>query len=519
MCRPTNTRKTNVYDPMLSELRSTFASNKTKELSWRREQLRQLKRMVHENHEQLTAAIRADLGGYKMRGIFDLMGSVKEADHALKNLDRWTKPKRVTHDDGLPINVLSKSEIRYEAKGVVLIISPWNYPIELALTPLVSAIAAGNCAVIKPSEISVNSTAALAELIPRYMDQTAIRVECGAVEETTLLLQLRWDHIMYTGNGAVARIVMAAAARHLTPVTLELGGKSPVYIDESCVGSKMDLAVERISFAKWTNAGQTCVAPDYVLVHEKVKKTFLEKMEAQAKAAFGETEALRKKSPDFCRIINARHTARLLNLVSSTSAKTVIGGEFAPESSCGGEKETDQNYVPPTILLEPELSDAVMREEIFGPLLPVLGVSSAEEAVKTINTVCDTPLALYVYSENNSAVESILGKTRSGGVCVNSSIEQFLNHHLPFGGVGASGMGMSHGKHGFDEFTHKRSVMHKDTTLVTAGVPYHHTPLWLYDAAVTHFIGGYWNWASKAVSSMASFGVGAPDEVYMKLAC
>jgi len=166
---------------MLSELRSTFASNKTKELSWRREQLRQLKRMVHENHEQLTAAIRADLGGYKMRGIFDLMGSVKEADHALKNLDRWTKPKRVTHDDGLPINVLSKSEIRYEAKGVVLIISPWNYPIELALTPLVSAIAAGNCAVIKPSEISVNSTAALAELIPRYMDQTAIRVECGAV--------------------------------------------------------------------------------------------------------------------------------------------------------------------------------------------------------------------------------------------------------------------------------------------------------------------------------------------------
>jgi len=447
--------------------------------------MHQLKKMVSENHEQFTAAVLADLGGMKFRGLLDIMGCVKEADHALKNLEKWTKPKRVAHDDGMPINLLSKSEIRQEAKGVILIISPWNYPIELALTPLVSAIAAGNCAVVKPSELSVHSTAALAELLPKYLDQDCIRIECGAIPETTALLKCQWDHIFYTGNGMVGRIVMAAAAKHLTPVTLELGGKSPVYIDATCSGSKLDLACERISFAKWMNAGQTCIAPDYILVHDDVKEAFLQKMKQKIEHAFGKTEEERASCTDYGRIISSRHARRLTELVDSTSASTLCGGTQAGTTNIEG------RFVPPTILVEPKESDAVMREEIFGPILPVMGVSSAEEAVAVANRVCNKALALYIYSEDSKTTQMIMDNTISGGVCVNSSVEHFMNHHLPFGGVGASGMGCSHGKHGFDEFTHRRSVMYKDTTVLTQGIPFHHHPSWVYDGGARFFITGF----------------------------
>ena len=211
------------------------------------------------------------------------MGAVKEADFALSNLKNWTSPTRVTHDDGIPLNILSRSEIRHEPKGVVLIIAPWNYPILLALIPMVSAIAAGNCIVVKPSEVSVNSTKILADLMPKYFDSECIRVVTGAVPETTALLAQKWNHIFYTGNGAVGRIVMTAAAKHLTPVTLELGGKSPVYIDKSC---NLDLTVERISMAKWSNAGQTCIAPDYIMVHKDIEAAFLSKMQATLQKAY-----------------------------------------------------------------------------------------------------------------------------------------------------------------------------------------------------------------------------------------
>lgn len=511
MCKPTQTKAmcnqtdakavdcTIDYKPMVNELRSSFASGKTKDLAWRRQQLKQLKLMVSENHEQFTAAVLKDLGGMKFRGLLDLMGCVKEADFALKNLEKWTAPMRVAHDDGLPINLLSKSEIRYEAKGVILIIAPWNYPIELCLTPLVSAIAAGNCAVVKPSEVSVHSTAALAKLLPKYMDQTCIRLECGAVPETTALLAMKWEHIMYTGNGAVARIVMAAAAKHLTPVTLELGGKSPVYIDKSVgTGAQLDLAVERISFAKWMNVGQTCIAPDYVLVHEDVKEAFLRKMKRRIESAFGSTEEARSKCPDLGRIISARHAARLAGLAESTSGSALVGGVGA------GTIDVEGRYIPPTILVEPGLSDAVMREEIFGPILPVLGVASAGEAVATVGRVCDKPLALYVYAQDRAVSDAVVAGTASGGVCVNSSVEHFLNHHLPFGGVGGSGIGCSHGKHGFDEFTHRRAVMCKDTTLLTQGIPFHDHPAWLYDQAARFFLTGY----SDLVSTPAAVATG-----------
>jgi len=517
MCKPTNaassgkTQKQQIprqsssgsYEPMIAELRQTFATGKSKDLAWRRQQLRQLKKMVSENHEQFTAAVLKDHGGMKFRGLLDLMGCVKEADFALKNLATWAKPKRVAHDDGMPVNLLSKSEIRQEAKGVALIIAPWNYPIELALTPLVSAIAAGCCAVVKPSEVSIHSTAALAELIPKYLDQQCIRVECGGIPETTALLKLQWDHIMYTGNGMVGRIVMAAAAKHLTPVTLELGGKSCVYIDRSCSGSKLDLACERISFAKWMNVGQTCIAPDYVLVHDDVKEAFLQKMKVKIGNAFGKTEEERAQCADFGRIINSRHAQRITGLIQSSKGTTLIGGTQA------GTIDIEGRFVPPTILVDPKESDAVMQEEIFGPVLPVQGVANADHAVAVMNRVCNKSLAMYLYSEDEKVTQKIMDSTISGGVCVNSSIEHFMNHHLPFGGVGGSGMGCSHGKHGFDEFTHRRAVMYKDTTVLTQGIPFHHQPSWLYDAAIRMFVTGFSDLATIPVAMATGLGAAA----------
>jgi aldehyde dehydrogenase (NAD+) len=250
-----------IYHGMMDELRASFNSGKTKSLEWRRAQLRAFMLMCQENHEEITAAVRADHGGFKMRGVMELV-MFKEAEQALKNLDTWAAPEVVSNN--MPMGVpLGKALIRKEPKGILLNIAPWNYPISLALQPAVSAIAAGNCVVIKPSEISENSAALIKKLVEKYMDNSCIKVVLGAHLETGALLEQKFDHIMYTGNGAVARIVMTAAAKHLTPVTLELGGKSPVYVDKSAA---IDTAVARISFGKWLNVGQTCVAPDYILV-------------------------------------------------------------------------------------------------------------------------------------------------------------------------------------------------------------------------------------------------------------
>eukprot|EP01059_Diplonema_ambulator_P021865 TRINITY_DN3634_c0_g2_i2.p1 TRINITY_DN3634_c0_g2~~TRINITY_DN3634_c0_g2_i2.p1 ORF type:complete len:456 (+),score=137.29 TRINITY_DN3634_c0_g2_i2:103-1368(+) len=366
--------------------------------------------------------------------------------------------------------MMGKSFIRKEPKGVVLLIAPWNYPIELVMTPLVSIIAAGNCAVIKPSEVSVHSSALLEKLINKYLDTSCIKVVQGEVPETTALLKLPWDHIFYTGNGHVGRIVAKAAAEHLTPVTLELGGKSPVIVDKS---AKLDTVVARVSAAKWFNVGQTCIAPDYVLIHKDLEKEFLEKMK-KVLAGYGTDPA---QSADWGKIISARHVARVSSLLKDTKGTIFTGGLDSVNA--------DAQYFPPTIVTGPSLDEPLLKEEIFGPILPVIALNEMSEAVNVVNKVCDKPLALYVYSENPSFVKSILDQTLSGGVGINTCVEHFMNIHLPFGGVGPSGYGACHGRHGFDDFTHRRACFKQDTLIKKdASLPPPPVPDKMYDILV-----------------------------------
>jgi len=332
-----------------------------------------------------------------------------------------------------------------EPLGVVLIIAPWNYPFSLWLKPLIGAIAAGNCAVVKPSEVSRHCSHTAALLLPRYMDQGCIRIVEGAVKETTLLLQQQWDHIFYTGNGTVGKIVMKAAAEYLTPITLELGGKSPTIIDDSV---NLDVAARRLCWAKFTvNAGQTCVAPDYVLVTKDTKDAFLAKMAAVLKEFYADNV---KESKDYSRIINENHTKRIKSLIDGQ--KIFIGGEV----------DVAQRYIAPTILQDVDPSSPVMQDEIFGPVLPVLEIENVDEAISFINAR-PKPLALYIFSNNKQNQSKIIARTSSGGVSVNDAVLHVICPELPFGGVGASGMGAYNGKATFDTFTHRKSVLQRAT--------------------------------------------------------
>jgi len=437
------------YTAMMDELRGVFESGLTKDLAWRKQQLSQVMKMCKERHADITAAINADHGGSKLRGLADTMTVFGDAELALANVDSWAAPETVPHD-----SMLGKSMIRKEPKGIVLNIAPWNYPVSLALQPMVAAIAAGNCCVIKPSEVSTHSATLISKLVAEYMDTRAIKCVEGGIPETQGLLDQRFDHIMYTGNGAVARIVMSKAAKHLTPVTLELGGKSPVYVDST---ASIDATVNRISAAKWLNAGQTCVAPDYVLVHKSKHDELVKGLQGVINKDFSSNP----KDSEFGRLINERHVGRVQSLLESTSGNVINGGLDTVDAA--------GHYIAPTLVLNPKEGEGIMKQEIFGPVLPILPVENEDEAISTINRVCNDPLALYVFSEDNAVVDKVLDSTNSGGVCVNSAMEHLGNHNLPFGGVGNSGTGAYHGKHGFDEFSHKRSVLYKDTTFTKGG--------------------------------------------------
>ena len=427
------------YGPLLEGLRKEYSTCKTKDLAWRRAQLKNIIKMVHENYEAMRDAVLADHSGPRLRGIVDVLGTLEEAKKCLKNLNKWAKPKQVSSK--MPGQ---RSEIRYEPKGIVLIIAPWNYPIDLTLRPLLSAIAAGNCVVVKPSEVSSNCEAVLKRLIPQYLDSSCIQVVTGGVAETTALLAQQWDHIFYTGNGFVGKIVMKAAANFLTPVTLELGGKSPTIIDKS---ANLDQAVERISTAKFINAGQTCIAPDYILVHEDVKDELVKKFKAHVRMMYGKNPQLSKH---YGRIIAPQHVDRVEQLIKSSKAKVAFGGAV----------DKDDRYIAPTMLVGTETSEPIMREEIFGPVLPLRPVASMDEAISVVNSVCDRPLALYIFAQDPAVVEKVLLHCQSGSACVNSAFEQIDNTELPFGGLGASGTGAYHGHYGFLEFSHQRSTMH-----------------------------------------------------------
>lgn len=425
---------------VVARLRATFDTGRTRPLDWRRGQLGRMKALLVEREAELLDALRADLGKPPTEGWATDIGIViSEIDHARRHLRRWAKPERVW----APLATRpGKARIVREPLGVVLVIAPWNYPIQLMLSPLIGAIAAGNCAVAKPSEVSAATSAALARLVPQYLDTDAIAVVEGGVPETQALLAEHFDHIFYTGNGRVGRVVMEAAARHLTPVTLELGGKSPVIVDDS---ADLEVAARRVAWGKFLNAGQTCIAPDYVLVAGGLEDRFVEHVARAVTTFYGDDP---KASPDYARIVNDQHFERLVGLLDSGDA--VIGGDH----------DATQRYLAPTVLRDVPSDAPAMRDEIFGPILPVLSVGSIDEAVEFVNGR-DKPLALYVFSQSGQVRDHVLERTSSGGAGVNATMFHVAIPELPFGGIGASGIGAYHGRTSFDTFSHRRSVLRK----------------------------------------------------------
>ncbi len=427
----------------VADLREVFAAGRTRPLSWRLGQLEALETLITEREDELCEALRADLGKGRFEAWIGELGVLRaELRHARKHLPQWVRPQRVPVP--LPLQP-ARAEVLREPLGVVLVISPWNYPLQLALSPLLGALAAGNCAVLKPSEVAPASSEVLAEWVPRYLDPDAVRVVQGGVPETQALLAQRWDHVFYTGNGRVGRIVMRAAAEHLTPVTLELGGKSPTVV---FADADLRTAARRIAWGKFFNAGQTCVAPDYVLVEESAEEAFLDALGEALRRFYGEDPS---RSPDYARIVNERHFDRLLGLLEG-------GGQVV----FGGGHERASRYIEPTVLRQVPPRAPIMQEEIFGPLLPVLTFREDREVVERI-TSGEKPLALYVFTREGARAERVIAATSSGGACINDVVVHLSVPDLPFGGVGESGMGAYHGRASFETFSHRRSVLHKGT--------------------------------------------------------
>ena len=406
-------------------------------------QLQQLRAMFVEQQERMIDALVADIGKPRIEAYTsEIAFTLNEIDHTLKHLDAWTKPQKVK----VPLSFKpGRARIRPEPLGTVCIIAPWNYPIQLLFAPLVPALAAGNTAVLKPSEVTPTVSALLEELVPQYFDDRIVSVVTGAVDETTALLEEQFDHIFYTGNGKVGRIVMRAAAEHLTPVTLELGGKSPAIV---AADANIEVAARRIAWAKFLNAGQTCVAPDYVLVEDSVEDELLSAIAAAVTKFYGDDP---RQSSDYARIVNERHHDRLTALLDAGGFEATV---------TGGTGDRESRYLAPTVLAGVKPDAAVMDDEIFGPILPVLPVGDVDEAIRMVNDR-SKPLALYAFSASNAVLDHVVANTSAGGVTLNHAIMHLAVPDLPFGGVGESGTGAYHGKAGFDVFTHHKPVLEK----------------------------------------------------------
>ena len=423
--------------------RDEFARGVTRPLDWRRTTLRRLRSLVEQHEQRLLAALAADFNKPAIEAWVTEIGFVlTDIDHTLAHLDSWARPKRVA----TPIAFQpGSSKLIREPLGVVCVIAPWNYPVQLLLLPMVAAIAAGNAVVGKPSELAPATSDALAALI-RELGEPSVALVEGGVAETTELLEQRFDHILYTGNGRVARVVMRAAAEHLTPVTLELGGKSPAIVTRN---AKIEVAARRVAWAKFLNAGQTCIAPDYVLIEPSVHDEFVRELANAITEFYGSDPAA---SPDLARIVNSAHFHRIEKLLD---AGTVAHG---------GATDADTRYIAPTVLTDITRDDPVMGEEIFGPVLPVLRTESIDAAIEFVNAD-EKPLALYVFTEDDDEAERVLAGTSSGGACVNTALFHVSNPNLPFGGVGESGTGAYHGEFGFATFSHTRAVYERSTKL------------------------------------------------------
>ncbi|PSL36425.1 aldehyde dehydrogenase (NAD+) [Labedella gwakjiensis] len=436
---------------VVATLRAGFDAGLTKPLSWRRAQLRALRRLLVESGHDLEQALALDLGKSAAEAQVSEIGVVvAEVDHALRHLRRWARSVPVP----VPVTLAPASaRVVPEPLGVVLVIGPWNYPVQLILGPLVGALAAGNAVVLKPSELAPETSAILARLVSRHLDPRAVAVVEGGAETTTALLGRRVDHIFFTGGGAVARIVARAAAENLTPTTLELGGKSPVWIDDTV---DIEQAARRLAWGKFMNAGQTCVAPDYVLATPAVASRLTGVLARAVESFYGVDPST---SADYGRIVADRHVERLAGLLEGQRV------------SVGGTVDRAARYIAPTVVDGTRLDSALMEEEIFGPILPIVHVQDLDEAIRVIRSR-EKPLALYVFSSSREVERRILRETSSGAVGIGVPSAHLLVPGLPFGGVGASGSGAYHGKRSFDTFTHEKAVLRKPLSPDTVALVY-----------------------------------------------
>ncbi|WP_425555817.1 aldehyde dehydrogenase [Flavivirga jejuensis] len=422
---------------ILSKQRAFFKSQKTKDVSYRLSLLKTLKQEIVSNEQAIYSALKKDFRKPEFETFISEYGLViSELNLAIKNLKKWTKPKRVKSS---MLTFPSRDYIYKEPYGNILIIAPWNYPFLLAIEPLIMAIAAGNTAILKPSELTKHTSQLITDIIQKTCPETvAISIE-GGVETATELLAQKWDYIFFTGSVSVGKIVAQAAAKYMTPVTLELGGKSPCIIDETV---DLKLVARRISWGKFLNAGQTCIAADYIIIKSNIKEPFIEALKTEIIKRYGVNP---KESPDFPRIINKKNVLRLADMLEDS--QVIFGGHIDVETC----------YIAPTLVDNPNLDSKIMSDEIFGPILPILTYDT-EQNLEHIIWNYDKPLALYVFSNNDAFIKQTIKKYSFGGGVINDLLIHFGNHRLPFGGVGASGLGAYHGKTGFDTFSHNKGI-------------------------------------------------------------
>ena len=438
------------YSTLVSRQRDYFKAGKTRPVAWRVEQLKAIKTMIEENRDAMYAALWHDLRRNRVDAdLMDIDFSIREAEYALDHLDDWMEHQ----SEPTPLLMRpGRVRVRHDPLGVTLIIGAWNEPYMLTLAPLVAAIAAGNTAVLKPSEIAEACADHTAEMVPKYLDPDAVAVVEGGVPETTALLSQKWDLIFFTGSAPIAKIVHEAAAQNLTPVVLELGGKNPTIVHSS---ANVKTAARRIAFGRFANSGHICTAPDHVLVWPEVKDQLVTELGQAIQQFYGEDP---KRSADYGRIVNRRNFERLVGLLDSGTV------------AAGGETDPDELYIAPTVLVDVPVNSPVMQEEVFGPILPVLEIDSVQAVIDWVNER-PRPLGLYVFTEDEDVAERILDATNSGDACVNDCAVQPLVPELPFGGVGNSGMGKYHGRWGYEAFTNARGVLYH-SALIDPDVKY-----------------------------------------------
>ncbi|XP_055537735.1 aldehyde dehydrogenase, dimeric NADP-preferring isoform X3 [Wyeomyia smithii] len=433
------------YADVVQQLHTTFASGKTRNVEFREKQLKNLLRMYEENSAEMVRVLAADLRKHKQEAhVLEIDFLKNDIQNMIFNLHEWVKPEK---PEKTMVNIMDGVYIYKDPYGVVLVIGAWNYPLQLTLVPVAAAIAAGNCVLIKPSEVAATTSKFIAETIPKYLDSDCYKVIEGGAKETSELLRQKFDYVFYTGSSRVGKIVHQACNENLTPCTLELGGKSPCYIDST---ADISIATKRILWGKFINAGQTCIAPDYLLCSKEVQRQFLEEAKKILTEWYGSNP---KDSPDLCRIINQQHFQRLSAMIKGANV------------AIGGETDSQEKYIAPTILVDVNPNDAVMQEEIFGPILPIINVENAYDAIRFINSR-PKALSMYIFSSNKADIKTIILNTSCGGVCINDTLTHFSVETLPFGGVGSSGMGAYHGKYSFDTFVHRKSCLAKDFNMI-----------------------------------------------------